>query len=213
MAFTKLLIESVQQATRSSTSGYQDQDDINRNLEAVDKEITETLFPLYAINGKVQDLVQNFVKKSTGAVVSGELAKPDDYVQHISSSYEGKPMYPRNINEIDIIRTSPIRNPKLESGPYFIYFESTKIKYLPEDISSVDLVYLRRPKAGKIKETYVSDADRDYVTTDVVKEIEWDDRAFNLFYYHMMEKYGFEQNDQLSIEYSQLGINREITKV
>lgn len=213
MAFTQRLIESFMQTARSSTSGYQDDVDINRNLAMIDNEIMETLAPLYSVNGKVQDLLQPFVKPvQSQAVVSGSLVKPADYVQYIDSIYEGKPVYPRNPNEIAILNTSPVRKPTLDKGPYFVYFTGGNINYLPNEIESVELVYLRKPEAGEISYSYTSTDDSDYVEISVVKEIEWPDRAFNLFYYHLLEKYGFEYSSQLALEYSQLGINREITK-
>lgn len=212
MAFTKRLVESFMQTARSSTSGYQDDDDINRNIAMIDNELMETFAPLYAINGKVQDLLKPFVKKGPQAVVAGVLSTPANYVQYIDSSYKGTPIYPRNINEISILETSPIRKPKLE-GPCFVSFSGGTINYHPKEINSVELSFIERPLPGVIKFNVVSTEDSDYITTEVTREILWPERAFNLFYYHLLEKYGIEQDSQLAAEYSQLGINREITKV
>lgn len=212
MAFTQRLIESFMQTARSSTSGYQDDDDINRNLAMIDNEIMETLAPLYSVNGKVQDLLQPFVKPISSTVVDGSLVKPTDYVQYVDSTYKGNPIYPRNPNEVSIINTSPTRKPTLDKGPYFVYFTGGDIKYLPKEIDAVDVVYLRRPVPGSVSFTISDLDDSDYIEMSVVKEIEWPERAFNLFYYHLLEKFGVEMSNQLASEYSQLGINREITK-
>lgn len=214
MAFTKRLVESFMQTSRSSTSGYQSKDDINRNIAMISNELMETFAPLYSINGKVQDILQPFVKPQPNAAVTlGLLSKPTDYVQYISSTFKDSPVYPRNLNEIDIINTSPVRKPTLEKGPYFVTFVGNDIKYHPKEINAVDLMYIRKPSAGSINFDIVSTEDSDYINIVVVQETEWPERAFNLFYYHLLEKYGFEQSSQLAAEYSQLGINREITKV
>lgn len=212
MAFTQRLIESFMQTARSSTSGYQDDADINRNLAMIDNEIMETLAPLYSVNGKVQDLLQPFVKPMSSPVVEGSLVKPVDYVQYVDSIYNWNPVYPRNPNEVSIINTSPTRKPTLDSGPYFVYFVGGNINYLPKEIETVELIYLRRPKPGAISFSFESTDESDYVEMSVVDEIEWPERAFNLFYYHLLEKFGVEMSNQLASEYSQLGINREITK-
>lgn len=212
MAFTKRLVESFMQTSQSLTSGYQSEEDINRNLAMIDSEIMEILAPLYATNGKVQDLLQNAVKKSELPVVDGIMSKPEGYLQFISSSYNGTPMYPKNLNEIDIINTSPIRKPKL-TGPCFTTFVDGVVECHPKEIEKALVNYLKTPLPGSIEFVMVSNEDSDYIEINVVREIDWPDRAFNLFYYSLLEKYGFEKNSQLSAEYSQLGINREIAKV
>lgn len=213
MAFTKRLVETFMQESRSSTSGYQDDEDINRNLASIDDLLMETFAPLYSTNGKVQDMLQPFVKSDNANVSLGKLEKPTDYVQYIDSIYKGSPVYPRNINEVSTINTSPVRKPTIYKGPYFAYFSSGDINYLPKEIEAVELFYLRRPVYGEIKLTPVSTAESDYNELSVTKEIEWPERAFNLFLYHLLEKYGVEMKDQLALEYSQLGINREISKI
>lgn len=214
MAFTKRLIETFMQQSNSSTSGYQDEDDINRNLAAIDNELMETLAPLYSMNGKVQDLLQNHVDvKSDHPVINGVAPKPDNYVQYVDSIFDGNPVYPRNINEVSIINTSPIRKPTIDKGPYYVYFSSGNINYIPKEIDAVELYFLKRLKPGKISFDAVSTDDSDYFSISVVDEIGWPERAFNLFLYHLLEKYGVEMKEQLSMEYSQLGINREVSKV
>lgn len=213
MAFTKRLVESFMQTSGTATSGYQDDVDINRNLAMIDNELMETFAPLYSENGKVQDILSAFIEmKEDQTVTNGKLDKPTDYVQYVDSVYKGKPVYPRNVNEISLIETSPIRIPTLEKGPYFVAFYSDEINYKPKEINKVNLVYIRRPVPGEIKFTPVSTDDSDYNTITVQREIEWPERVFNLFYYHLLEKYGIEKKDELELEYSQLGIQRELVK-
>lgn len=214
MAYTQRLVESVLQTARSQTSGYQDDDEINRNIAMVESELMETLAPLYSTNQKVQDLLAPFVTRPStdSTVAAGVLTKPSDYVQFVNMTISGKPVYERNVNEIDIINTSPTRKPTA-TGPYYFYFVNNSVNVLPATISSARITYIRKPIAGQIAYDYVEEEDNDYAIISVVREIEWPDRAFNLLYYLLLEKYGVENQEMLAMEYSQLGINKEISKV
>lgn len=213
MAFTKRLIESVLQTARSSTSGYQDDTEINRNLPMVESELMETLAPLYSTNQKVQDLLGPFVTDfAPTPVVDGTVSLPSDYVQIVDSDYEGKPVYKRNTNEISLIRTSATRKPTAD-GPYYCYFTGGQMKVLPDTLEEINLSYIRRPIPAEIAYNIVSTDQSDYVEVSVVRESEWPERAFNLLYYMLLEKFGIEQESQLSMEYSQLGINKEVSKL
>lgn len=214
MAFTKRLIESVMQTAGYSTSGYQADVEINRNLAMVENDLIGTLVPLWEDNQNVRDMLSPFITPPTILPVSsGGVELPVDYVQIIDSNYNRKPIYKRNVNEISIIETSPIRKPDLEKGPYYCYFLGKSMRVLPQDIPEVEMMYIRQPIPGEIVFDIREEEDRDYVELSVVRETEWPEKAFNLLYYSMLEKYGVEKTSQLAMEYSQLGINKEISKV
>lgn len=213
MPYTQRLIESVLQTARSQTSGYQSDDEINNNIAMVESELMETLAPLYSINQKVQDLIAPFVTRNANtSVVDGVLTKPADYIQFVRATINSKPVYQRNVNEIDIINTSSTRKPK-EGGPYYVFFENNEINMLPETVDTATIVYIREPVPGMIEYEYVGDDENDYATISIVREMEWPERAFNLLYYLLLEKFGVENENQLAMEYSQLGINKEVTKL
>lgn len=214
MAFTKRLIESVMQTAGYSTSGYQDDIEINRNLAMVENDLIGILSPLWESNQSVRDMLSPFITPpSTTPVSSGVVDFPPDYVQIIDSSHNKKPIYKRNINEISLIESSPTRAPKMERGPYYCYFAGGDMYVLPEEMETVDMIYIRQPIPGEIAFDFQEEEDRDYVTMSVVRETEWPQKAFNLLYYLMLEKYGVEKTSQIAMEYSQLGINKEISKV
>lgn len=201
------------QTARSSTSGYQDEAEINRNIAMVENDLMDTICPLYEENQKVRDLLNPFITlPSTTTVTNGIVSFPPDYVRIVDSSYDGRPVYKRNVNEISIIKTSPTRKPTLDNGPYYCYFAGDSMRVLPE-IEEIDLIYIRRPEPGEIEFNIVESADRDYIEIDVVREIEWPESAFNILYYLLLEKYGVEMRSQISMEYSQLGVNKEISKL
>lgn len=214
MPFTKRLIESVMQTARFSTAGYQKDVEINRNLAMVENDLMETLAPLSEENQKVRDLLGPFITPpSTLPVSIGVVDLPDDYVQVVDSTYNKKPIYKRNVNEISILETSPVRRPTLDKGPYYCFFAGNGMRVLPAELPTVDMIYIRKPVPGEIEFEVVSTDESDYVTISVVRETEWPERAFNLLYYLMLEKYGVEKTDQLAMEYSQLGINKEVSKI
>lgn len=214
MAFTQRLIESVMQTARFSTSGYQDDAEINRNLAMVENDLMETIAPLSEENQKIRDLLSPFITPpSTLPVSSGIVTLPADYVQVVDSFYNGKPVYKRNVNEISIINTSPTRKPNIDKGPYYCYFAGGGMRVLPVEMEEIDMIYIRKPVPGEIEFNVIEDEDRDYVTISVLRETEWPERAFNILYYLMLEKYGVEMTSQIAMEYSQLGINKEIQKV
>lgn len=214
MAFTQRLIESVMQTGRFRTSGYQDDTEINRNLAMVENDLMETLAPLSEENQKVRDLLLPFITApSTIPVINGVATLPGDYVQVVDSFYKNKPVYKRNVNEVSIINTSPIRKPTLDKGPYYCYFAGSGMRVLPEEMESVDMIYIRRPEPGQIEFTIEETEESDYVNISVIRETEWPERAFNLLYFLMLEKYGVEMTSQISMEYSQMGVNKEIAKV
>lgn len=214
MAYTLRLIESVLQTARSRTSGYQDDEEINRNIAMVESDLMEILVPLYSTNQKVQDLLAPFVVPfTTTSVISGVVTFPSDYVQIVDSMYNDLPIYKKNVNEVSLVVSSPIRKPNLEKGPYYCYFTGSRMNVLPASIPNIQMSYIKRPEAGKIAYSFVDDEEEDYATISVVTEISWPERAFNILYYLLLEKYGIENQSQLALEYSQLGINKEISKV
>lgn len=213
MAFTKRLIESVMQTAKSSTSGYQDEDELNRNIAMVENDLMDIICPLYEENQKVRDLLNPFITQpSTTVVTDNVVALPPDYVRIVDSMYKGRPVYKRNVNEISIIQTSPVRKPDVEKGPYYCYFMGGAMKVIPA-ISEIDLIYIRRPEPGEIRFIIEETDERDYIEIAVEREIEWPESAFNILYYLLLEKYGVEMSSQISMEYSQLGINKELSKV
>ena len=205
---------SVMQTARAGSSGYVNKNEWNTGMSQVETDVFNIMAPLYSTNFQVQDILAPFVtSKKDAALVDGVLTKETDYSQFISAEINGNPVYPLNLNEVSIIKTSPVRKPSIEKNQYYLTFENDKVSFLPETITKVDYRYLRKPVPAELDMTVVSNEDSDYVTPVKVKDLEWPEKAFNILYYLMLEKYGVDQRESLAYEYAQLGIQKEISKV
>lgn len=206
------LSKFVSQTRRSGSSGYESDEEFNINLAAVDVEVYRTLIPYYAKDDRIQKLFSPFIETEQLPIVNGRLAVPDNFEKYIDTVFDGgsKIVYPRNLNERAVIKSSSIQNPSVESEEYFCFFDKNEIIYLPQEVTSGELVYLRKSVPGEIKYNYVETEDSDYYTVEKVKDIEWDNELFGLFSALMLEKFGFQNRETVALEYANLGVQREI---
>lgn len=199
--------ETVQQSGKTGTSGYQSKDEFNRDLHIVQLSAFGTLSPFYSKNQQVQDLLSYRVK----TVAIG--ARPDDYGHFVSATVNGKASHPINVNQKDMIMSSPIRRPTRENGLCYHYFEGNNVHFLVGSNVGGTMTYLSLPKQAEIDLEEFSDEDSDYVTPVSVSDLEWPQTAYNLLLNLMLERVGLERKEQILMEYSQLGIQRESIKV
>ena len=217
MIDTAELIKSVFQEARIGTSGYEDQDEVNRNIKMVEMDLFSTLIPLVAKDFTIQTLLANFLEKGTVAVgglwtYPNVVDEPDVFHSYLSSTINGKPVYPKTKNEIDIILNSSVRKPT-EDGPYYSTVEKTGIQHYPKTITELEAFYYRYPVYGTVTFNTVSDDDSDYVNIVTDKAIQWPEKAFNILHYSLLERYGVDCRESLALEYSQLGIKKELSKL
>lgn len=206
------LYQFISQTRRSGSSGFESDVEFNTNLALVDKEVYRTLVPFYSKDDRIQKLLSQFVTRQTLPIVNGAMTVPENYTKYIDTVFGdgGKIVYPRNLNERAVIKSSPIDNPSVSSSEYFCFFDGNKVLYLPESLSTGTLVYLRVSVPGEIKYNYTEASDADYIDVEQVKPIEWSNELFGLFSALMLEKYGYQNRESIAVEYSQLGIQREI---
>lgn len=208
------LFNSVMQAARLGSSGYSDEDEWNRNLSAVQTDLFNIMAPLYSKNFQVQDMLSPFVSDDVSVdLISGKLVKNSDYGQLISISVNDYPAYPINHNEEAIIKTSPIRKPSISNNQYYFTFKGNDIHILPKEVATAVYTYLKTPSVVEIKFDVISTDNSDYIEVSSLSDLEWPEKAFNFLYYLMLEKYGVDQRESLAMEYSQMGIQKEINKV
>ena len=225
MISTAQLIARVDQLTKDGTSGYSTQEEKNSDLFAVQYEVLGLLCDNYERNQKVSDSLINHVKfrdivSNSNGVLGFSSSGSDDYVDdyyrtlsillgHTGSAIQ-YPATKVNINEIAMYKTSPIRKMVLADNRVGYYFADGEIIMLPETQMDVCLVYCKKPALAEIVYTSSSDEDNDYLEVDELEtiDLEFPENLFNLFTYLLLEKRGIEMKDQLSQEYSQLGITR-----
>lgn len=207
------LYNSTVQLMKIGTSGYITQDEWNNILSSVQKELPEYLFPFYENNTQVQDALSPFIKSATATVTTAGLSKPADYLHYITATISGKPVYPSKQNSRAITEQISIRKSSATTGLYYYYMEDDKIKFLPAQTLAVSYTYLRKPVAASVVLTATEDEYNDYITATVGVNLEWPINMFNMIMYMMLEKIGIESKEQLIIEYSNLGIQKESIKI
>lgn len=206
MIDTKELWQSVTQLAKAGTSGYQSDLEFNNDLNAVQLELLTDLAPHLEGNQNVRDLVYPFL-------VSGNiLTIPDSYYRYVSATINGKQVIPIANNEVDIIKTSPIRSPEA-SGISYSYSSGSKVSFLtPPGASSGTLTYLRYPAEASIAFSVISSDDSDLVDVTTVVSLEWPKAAYNLLLYKMLLRLGVEMKDSLLQEYGSIGVEIEKQK-
>lgn len=207
------LYDYLAQTQKTGSSGYQRESEINANIEVVTMEIFRLLLPWYAKDEQIQYLLSHLIAEED-VTISGTLRIPDGYSKYIDThTGNGKIVYPRNINEYERILASPIDNPTKDSDEYYAFFDNRSIKYLPEDIGEAKLIYFRSPEIGEIKLEAVSTDERDYVEASSVKDIDYPKDMFSLFSAYMLEKFGYQNRESVAIEFSKLGIERDVLNI
>ncbi len=206
MISTVRLWETLMQGAKAGSSGYQNQDEFNRDLAAVQTDLMGIICPFYAKNIYIQDMIAPFVN-----VVVNATEKPADYFQFVSAEVNGYPAYPLAPNQKELYATSPIRKPTSQLSYYI--FTNNGIDWLTESGIAGNMTYIRNPKEALIVLTPSSEDDSDYITPTSGADLEWPDRAFNFILLMMQQRLGLEMDDSLQLQFSQVGIQTEASKV
>lgn len=208
------LWETIMQTAKKGTAGYQDEDEFNRDIAAVQTELMGVLAPWYAKSLAVKELLAPFVEPySASTSATGVLTKPADYFQIASASVDGYPATQIDVNEVYMLQFVPSRRPSSSENRYSYYLSEDEVKFLPAETLSAAIVYLRQPDEASIALTPTSTADSDYLTPTSVDDLEWPERAFNLIYYMMLMRLGIEAKESLLAEFASMGLKSETIKI
>lgn len=206
--------DSLAKLAKIGTAGYETQEQFNLSLQSVETSLMSTLAPLYNSSRAVKDLLAPFVVPDSATTdPDGSYDKPADYFQLAAVSVDGYPATEVDVNEIQMLMYLPSRRPSVTDNRYAYYEESDKIMLLPEDELDVSIKYIRHPVPGQIVLTATETDEDDYVTPTSGSDLEWPERAFNLLLFLMLQRFGVEIEKQLLIEYSNLGIQFETSKI
>lgn len=201
----------ISQTRRSGSSGLESDTEFNANLKAVDREIYRTLIPAYAKDDRIQKIFSGFIVRQPFTATGGSIDLPENFAKFIDVEFPGgKIVYPRNLNEKSVIKSSPISNPTLDSDEYFCFFGNDKVDFLPENVTAGHFIYIREAVPGEIRLDLTEDEDSDYLTPVKVRDIEWPEELFGLFSALMLEKYSVQFRETVIAEYANLGIQKEL---
>lgn len=209
MIQTVRLYKDLVDTAKIGTAGYQRADEFNNALDAVQTSLMSLLSPLYASERSVKDLLAPFIVRTN--VSGGVIPKPDDYEQLISISISGHPVTQVDPNEDASQSLLPSRRPNAANGVYNVVEHSNSFIVTPT--GSGNMSYIRRPLTSHISLSASSTDDSDYVTPSATINLEWPEKAYNLIFYMMLDRFGISQKEALLMEYSKFGIQQEAAKL
>ncbi len=217
MISTSKLWERVSVLTKDGTSGYTNADDFNSDLLSVTLMVQAMLCDEYQKNNKVSNWLINHIKSAELTSSStGVLDLPEDYYRDLAIYFNYNDQFIEtfdlNSNSLGMTRSSPIRRMDDTKGRVGYYYEDGSIVLEPNKELVVKLEYCKKAVEPKIAFTVVSSADDDYISIDTANTVDTDfpEGLFNLFVYLLLEARGVEMKENLSVEYSQLGLQRQI---
>jgi len=221
----KKLWDRLSTLTTTGTSGYFTEDDFNSNLYATQFTVLSLLAANYENNQKVSDFLINHIKEDPQTTLAGGklyatsiIASLTNYfraltLQYVNSDNLVFPSKKIAISEIGMYESSPVRKANLTKGRTLYWFSDGNITVSPRNSGlNFNFIYLIKPALAKIAFTTGQDDDNDYLVVDNANTINIDfpEGLFNLFTYLMLENMGLEQKENLTLEYSQLGLTRTI---
>lgn len=203
---------------KSGTSGMETQDEFNGIISSVQKTLQQLLIDADEANQKVTEALK-WIKPSITTVTGagGLITIPDDYLQLVSIALvQNATSYPAEklpVNQVEMTRTSPIRKPVLANNQLKYYFKDGAPYTMPEQSGiTVRMIYHKIVPDATITLTPVSDVDSDFMEPTAGVDFGWPVSMFNILVYMTLEQYGIEVKEDLLLEYSQLGITRELIK-
>lgn len=210
MIETVRLYRDLVNTAKVGTSGFIREVEFNDALAAVQSSMIGTFAPLFANNRSVRDILAPFIK--TSPVSGGVVAKPSDYEQLIGINVGDHPARLADLNEEAAMQSLPSRRPDSANGVYYYIESDDSFRILPS-AGSADFSYIRTPGEALITLTASSTEDSDYLTPTSNQNLEWPERAYNIIFYMMMERFGISQKEALLMEYANLGIRMEAEKL
>lgn len=210
MIQTVRLYTDIVNTTKSGTAGFQRAEEFNDALESVQVGLMSLLAPLYASERSVKDLLAPFLETTSG---TSTIAKPSGYFQVAEITVDGFPAKSVDVNEVSSLQYLPSRRPDEDRNIYSYYEINDEFNVLPSTVASSDMIYIRKPAVSTIVLTASSDANGDYLVPTSSSDLEWPERAYNLIFYMMLERFGVSQREPLFMEFSKLGIQMEAGKL
>lgn len=214
-------------------SGTSIQDTFNRNMKQVQLEIMTELAPYYQKNEFVRNLLEGWVRRYYDVSDQYGVALPPGRETVIEETGEtffrplalgvtdanGVILHEMNSvaeNEIFMSIRVPQRAPSLTKKRVYYLNYDNRFQFYPSEAIPYILFYLIYPLDANIAFLYTTDAqtgeDIQTIDTDSTVDLSWDESASNLFLFKMLEKYGFQNREQIVLEYGKLGVQFEMSQ-
>lgn len=193
--------------------------EFNRKINEVQKELMDLIAPQYDINERIKNLMRPFIKQhSATGIMSGLNPYPADLyrmvgavtVNQSATQFTAHNTYENGANLNDLI---PQRRPSVSGKIAYYQYSVDGIQLYPNTISECSYYYIKSPVNGVLNYVFEADPDTDemLLVEDIdTVDLEWDESAFNLILYKLLEKYGAIEKDVLDIEFSKAGLKSDI---
>lgn len=214
MIETAKVYQRVNQILKTGTSGYQSEDEFNSDMYSTLLKILTVCSDNYEKNAKISDMMNKsglVLSETLTSDAQGIINFPTKHFRSFSMRYvSGGNEYPMtkiSTNEVGMHLTSPIRGFNATKNKFGWYLSDGVINVLPKSAVSVKFTYCNTPDIPVLVLTANAD---DYETIDAsTTDIELPENLFNLFVYEMVNRAGMEMKEELSMQYSQMGISQE----
>lgn len=192
-----------------------------RKLNESQRELLDIVAPNYDSNERIRSIMQPLIKHhSVSGLLIGQVDYPSDFYRlagAVNAVHEGFTFVLNHTHEngIALINRIPQRQPSLSKLVGYWHPSPGGIKIYPTNIAACNYYYIKKPVDAVLSYAYSDDSSTGEM---VLREsagtvnLEWNDNAFNLLLYKLLEKYGVIDKNALNIEYGKYGINTDIIK-
>ena len=195
----------------------------NSKLQEAQLELMDAVAPLYDLNERIRTLMRPFIKPHNGVTDTlGFVAVPGDLYRMIGSinaTYNSNTFPVKFSYESGVVINSriPQRAPSLAKRIAYFHYTEGGIQLYPRQAFTVSFHYIAKPASAAIAyKRMINPATDEHVIeldTDNTVDLEWNDDAYNLLLFILLEKYGLVTKDQLLIEYGKLGVNSDLIRL
>lgn len=216
MISIKAFIDRLQDASRKYQSSFDTGDALAGKINQAQGELTSYLYSIYEVNQHALDLLSPMIK--TVPVIStdaGVIRRPNDFRHHLDLLYlKGNKEYQTHYiatNQVGIIERIPQRRGDESKNRINYTFRNRDIQLFPKKKLKMLHSYVKAPADVKIVYDIqeVRGEDVRVLNEDKSTVLEWDMTCFNLLHYMTLDLLGISSRDQVLIELSHLGIERE----
>ena len=213
----------VNDLAKKDQSGYNTAAEFNDRIDQVQLEIVEKIYTYLGYTQRAADILAPFIKTVLLASSNtGVVTPPSDCLHYLSLSYQYTdpisgirwiPCRQLDSNAVDLTAQNPVRNTNPAQNRVQYFNENNLTTICTNSSSQVKIRYVQRPAISQIAFTAQQSSGQYYQTYDPINSIDllWNDAAFNLIVYLMLEKLGVEIREQFLVEFAQvLGIQREM---
>src|SRR6478609_5092369 len=155
---TANLVNTALQFARQGTSGYYSEDQMNKNISAVEDDVIKIYTSVFEATRIVSNDISNLIKH-VQLDATGSFPSDYEYITFLENKSSGRSsVFPILHHQVNEIKDNYVRKPE-NSGQSYYYLEDGKVVVLkPKPSDKIEMHYISKPKYGSVKYSY-SDGD------------------------------------------------------